>query len=443
MSDDPDGKKSSQAVGDEPRPAEDVQSPAERRSTPPPAPPPEEVHRKRRRWLGAAVVLLAAVGVGALTQLPPRDENKPKTRRPLTNVVVREVVARDLPDTIDLPGVVEPDRTVRVPARVSGTLVDVVCREGRPCTEGAKLIVLDGERLAVQLAQAEALVKRMSAQIAQAKANRDLAKLEVDTAATLVRQGAETDFTLKRATDALKAAEAGIKQAEAGLAEAEAARNAVKLDQGYTTISAPIDGVVDEVLFEKGELIAVGQPVVRIVDVAKMRVVVDVPQRDIRFVAPGQKQTVLSDFSAGQDGPRLTGTVDYIGKLADPGAKTTRVELLVDNASGDLHSGQPVRVRLHRRTIPQAIMVPLEAVIPLENGRAVYVVDAEGKAQRRDVALGIWRGREVQIRSGLRAGDRLIVEGHRYVAQGQPVKVAEAAATSRPSSPVASKPPRP
>ena len=77
-------------------------------------------------------------------------------------------------------------------------------------------------------------------------------------------------------------------------------------------------------------------------------------------------------------------------------------------------------------------MVPLEAVSRLESGRAVYVVEA-GKARRRKVTLGIWRGRKVQVLSGLRAGDVLIVQGHHYVAEGQAVNVVRDTAASQPS----------
>ena len=103
------------------------------------------------------------------------------------------------------------------------------------------------------------------------------------------------------------------------------------------------------------------------------------------------------------------------------------MEILVDNARRALHSGQIVRVRLRRRVVRNVIMVPLAAVIPLEDGRAVYVVE-NGTAQRRDVELGFWRGRSVQVLSGLKAGEKLIIRGHQYVASGQAVKVVEAEA---------------
>ena len=87
-----------------------------------------------------------------------------------------------------------------------------------------------------------------------------------------------------------------------------------------------------------------------------------------------------------------------------------------------IRSGQIVRVRLTRRVLKNIIMVPLLAVIPMEDAKAVYVVEA-GKAERREVKLGFLKGRSVLIRDGLRSGDQLIIAGHRYVGPGQPVRV--------------------
>jgi hypothetical protein len=96
--------------------------------------------------------------------------------------------------------------------------------------------------------------------------------------------------------------------------------------------------------------------------------------------------------------------------------------MVVPNGDGELKSGQIVTVHMERRTIPDAILIPLGAVISLEIGYRVFVVE-NGQAQPRDVKLGVLKGRDVQIVSGLSAGDDVIVRGHYYVGPGQKVKV--------------------
>ncbi len=94
----------------------------------------------------------------------------------------------------------------------------------------------------------------------------------------------------------------------------------------------------------------------------------------------------------------------------------------MDNRDHALRSGQIVRVRLTRRMLQDVIMIPLAAVIPLEEGRVVYL-EREGQAERRAIELGFIKGRNVQVLSGLAAGEQLIVAGHRYVGPGQAVRV--------------------
>jgi len=120
---------------------------------------------------------------------------------------------------------------------------------------------------------------------------------------------------------------------------------------------------------------------------------------------------------------QLTGTISYISALADERTRSPRIEIALDNRGRLLRSGQIVDVRLKRRVLKDVIMVPLQAVIPLEDGKAVYVVE-DSKAARRDVTIGFIKGSRVRITSGLKPGDKLIVAGHRYVGPGQSVKIA-------------------
>jgi membrane fusion protein (multidrug efflux system) len=118
----------------------------------------------------------------------------------------------------------------------------------------------------------------------------------------------------------------------------------------------------------------------------------------------------------------FTGTIVYISASADAATRSTRTEIAVDNEEGLLHSGQVVQLQLTRRRIPDALVIPLLAVIPMEEGHTVFVA-SDGQAERRDVSLGILQGDQVQIVDGLQDGDRLIVSGHRFLAPGQKIRI--------------------
>ena len=151
-------------------------------------------------------------------------------------------------------------------------------------------------------------------------------------------------------------------------------------------------------------------------------------QLDVAFFAVGEKAEIPVD-TKGQarsltksQARSLVGTITFISELADPRTRTTRTEITLDNKQRLLRSGQIVHVRLTRRILKDAILVPLLAVIPMEGSKAVYVVNSS-QAKRREVKLGIIKGYQVQIESGLEPGDKLIIAGHRFVAPGQKVNI--------------------
>jgi membrane fusion protein (multidrug efflux system) len=118
----------------------------------------------------------------------------------------------------------------------------------------------------------------------------------------------------------------------------------------------------------------------------------------------------------------MSGSVTYRSEVADTSTRTTRIEVTVDNSKRRLHTGMIVRARISRRNLTNVIMIPLSSVIPLEEGRVVYVVSGD-RAERREVELGIIRGSQVQILGGLDSGELLVVRGHRQVGPNQLIRV--------------------
>jgi len=353
----------------------------------------------------AVVLLAAAVFVAVVAILPAPGKKVPPKRVAPVNVTVRRIEPqRDFRDTFTLPGSVEPNRVVRVAAEVAGRIEKIPSREGRPCQAGDRLVLLNTDLL--------------QAEFDRAKATMDFDAREADRMAALAARGSATSNELDQARTKAAASSAALDAARARLERA--------------VISAPIDGVLNRLPVEVGEYVSPGDVVAEVVDIDTALVVVDVPERDIRHLKVGQREEVrLEALGSG----RLTGTIRYISEVADPNARTTRVEIELDNTACLLRSGQIVLVRLLRRVLPEVILIPLDAVIPLEKEYRVYVV-ADGKAQPRAVKLGFLKGRRVQVLSGLAPGDRLITRGQYYCGPGQAVQARSedsAGADSRPA----------
>lgn len=341
----------------------------------------------------AVLILGVLAALVAIAKMPARKREVPPSESPPVNVTVMTVTAEpELPETFDIPGVIEPNRIVDISAEVAGRIERIPLEEGSSIRVGDLLIQLDTDLLQPQF------------DIADAQFKRD--QIEFERMNELVKQEATAARDLDDAINKLAISRAGLEEIRARLER--------------TRILAPIDGVLNDLLVETGEYVQPGGPVATVVDIALVKAAVDVPERDIGFFAVGQKAAVFADIKGVERS--FEGTIAFISELADSRTRSTRIEVTLDNSERILRSGQIVRVGLTRRVLRDAIMIPLLAVIPMEDGKTVYVVGSS-QAERRQVELGIIRGDRVQVTRGLEAGEQLIIAGHRFVAPGQKVNV--------------------
>ncbi len=360
--------------------------------------PKTRTGRTNNRWLRrnaikAVIIVVAIAALVAITKMPARNRVAPPTEAALVNVTVITVAAEpEFADTFELPAVVEPNRVVTVSAEIDCRIENIPCKEGCPIRAGELLIELNADLI------------RPAFDIAEAQVKRD--RIEFERMKNLVEDDATPRRDLDDATTQLAISQAQLEEVGARLER--------------TRILAPIDGLLNELLVEEGEYVQAGTPVGVIVETDTVKVVVEVPERDIAFFAIGQKAGVSVNVK-GQD-RSLAGTITFISELADERTRCTRMELTFENEQRLLRSGQIVSVNLTRRVLKDAVLIPLLAVIPMENSKAVYVVNS-AKAHRCDVELGIIKGNRIQVTRGLKPGDRLIVAGHRFVAPGQKVNV--------------------
>jgi membrane fusion protein (multidrug efflux system) len=340
-----------------------------------------------------AIAAVAIIALFVLAYVPSPKQEVAPSEAPPVNVTVLPVTAEPrLPDTFDLPAVIEPNQIVTVAAEVAGRIERIGPREGAQVQAGDLLMQLNTDLLQAEFERA------------QAQAKND--QTEFERQQGLVQGGAAPTRQLDQAATQLAISQAALQEVRARLER--------------TRILAPASGVLNDLPVERGEYVQVGNPVAQIVQTDIVKVAVHVPERDVAFFSPGQTVKILADIKGR---PRsFAGTITFISSVADARTRSTRMEITLPNQDGLLHSGQIVRARLTRRILEDAILIPLLAVIPMERGYTVYVVESS-KAERREVQLGIIKGDRIQVLKGLQPGDQLIVAGHRFVAPGQDVQV--------------------
>jgi membrane fusion protein (multidrug efflux system) len=355
----------------------------------------------------AAIVAALAAVVAVAAWPKPKVEVPPVQVAPVNVRVTTIQPIPRLPDSFTLPGTAEPNTVVRVAAEVPGRIETVFLAEGRPVRAGDRLLALNTDLPA--------------AEFSQAKASMEFDAREVARITGLIKQGAASGTELDVIRTRSAASKAGFDAAKA------------RLDR--SAISAPISGILNRVPVKAGEYVQPGTNVAEIVQIDMVKITVGVPEQDIQYVKTGQDATVFIDARGGK---AVAGKVTYVSELADPRSRTTPVEVTVANPDGAVRSGQLVSVEFVRRIQNDAILIPLAAVIPLENGKRVYLVQ-DGLAQPREVTLGRFRTREdtihVEVLSGLKAGDALITDNPRLVGPGQAVKVINGAMTKPATQP--------
>lgn len=307
------------------------------------------------------------------------------------SVITLTLKPRRLEDKINLPAVVEPYEDVWVKAEVSGQVVEVLVQEGEAVQEGQVLIQLDDRDYKARLSRIEA--------------NYQLAKLEYERTSALVRKKVMSPAELDKISAQLKDLEAQVREVQLGLSR--------------TQIVSPLCCLLNETKANRGDFVGVGDPVARILQLDPVKVTVGVPESDVAAVFDLTEAEVIIEALNKR---RVKGTKVFLSRMPRTLARLYDLELRVPNPDGKILPGMFVRVDLVKTVFRRALPVPLYAVITQADRSFVYV-EENGRAKRRDVELGILVGWEVQVASGLKPGERVIVVGHRFLDDDQPVKV--------------------
>jgi len=333
------------------------------------------------------------------------------------------VVAAALPDThgkrttLDLPGRLEAFTQAQIYARVSGYLKDWKVDIGTPVKAGQLLADIDAPDLDQQIMEAKAA-------LASAQANLTLAQATLQRGQSLIRPGAISKADLdQRAADAANK-DGLVKAAQANL-------DRLRVLEQYKRITAPFDGLVTARSTDIGALInagAAGPPLFVVSDTTKLRVYVSVPENYVPSIQIGTKAKISVPEYPGKTFPA---TVQASAQAVDVASGTTRMLLLVDNAGGQLMTGDFANVSFELPHPEIAINVPASALIFNRHGLFVATVTDDSRVHLKPVTISRDLGQQVEIGSGLSAEDRVIESPPDGIASGDMVRIARSAGGTR------------
>ncbi|MFP4379178.1 MAG: efflux RND transporter periplasmic adaptor subunit [Candidatus Sumerlaeia bacterium] len=309
------------------------------------------------------------------------------------NVSIKVLQPQPIQDDLVLPGIVEPYEDIHLAAKNDGPVEWLGVKEGDRVTKGQSIAKIDARVLIQTYRSAQAAEK-----LAEASFKR-----------------------IKELFDKKVASQGELDEAQSALDQSRAATAIAKQNLDDATLYSPIDGEVDELPIDVGEFVNRGQTIARIVDVSRVKAVVNVPEKDVSYFREDQEALVQNPESHPGE---TRGRILRIGLVADPGAKTFPVEILIPNNDQLFLPGMINRVELVRRKTDDAIVISAFNALNREDGTVVYL-EEDGIARMRPIEIGIRRGMEAEVVKGLKAGDRLIVKGQRLLTDGTSVKVVE------------------
>jgi membrane fusion protein (multidrug efflux system) len=332
-----------------------------------------------------------------------KDGEKKKEEKPVP-VEVAQVAKRPIQASYHGTAALEAPNEAQVVAKTSGILLALSAEEGDMVKAGQVLARLDPDRPKLEVQRAEAMLRKLEADLARSKN-------------LFERKLIAADIFEKLRFD---------------VATQRAAYDMARLELSYTQIVAPIDGVIAQRMVKQGNLIQLNTSLFRIVDASQLEAVLNVPERELATLRPGLVVTMEVDALPGKP---FAGRIDRVSPVVDAGSGTFRVTCEFDSA-GVLKPGMFGRIGVIYDQRTDALTIPRTALLEDAGESAVFAV-RDGAAVRVPIELGYINGELAEIRAGLNEGDSVVTAGKVTLRDGSKVEVLNAPPKPDPAAVVA------
>ncbi len=329
-------------------------------------------------------------------------------------VEVAAAIRDTVVDAIAATGQIEAIQSIELRPEVSGRITDILVREGQEVADGTPLFKVDDAELKAQAAQAEA--------------ERQLARQALERTKQLIAQHASSTSDLE--------------QAEAKSRGADANYDLLKTRLDRTVVRAPFGGIVGRRLVSIGTYVSSQTPLITLQSLNPQHASFDVPERYADRLRRGQ---LVSFQVAALPGRNFSGEVVFVDPVVALPGRTILIKARVPNSEHQLQAGMFIEARLATDIRPNAVVVPEDALLPMQGATFIWVIKA-GKADRRQVSVGVRTAGWAEIQGGVEAGDSVVVGGGERLFptapvmarlverhRGAPVAQESTAATNRPA----------
>lgn len=398
---------------------------------------------EKKPWIVVLVFVVGALLAWRWVSRTPTkaDDHDPAADAGDVPAAVARVERQTISNTLKISGEFKPFQDVDVHAKVAGYIKAIYVDVGTHVKQGQTLAVLEVPELAAQLAGADAAVRRANEEIGRAQGDLQRAKSSHSAAhsafkrlsdAAKTREGlvAQQELDDSQAKDLeseaqVASAKSALSAAQQELEVAQANQKQVAALSSYTQITAPFAGVVTNRYADTGALVAAGTssstqaaPVVRLAQISTLRLVLPVPESVAAQIH--LKDPVKVHVQAlNQD---IEGHVSRFADSLDEQTRTMETEIDCENRDGRLMPGMYTESELSLRQKPNALTVPLEAVVRSGDDATVLALNSKNIIDERQVKLGLEDNSRIEVLSGLSEGDRVVIGNRSQFRTGQKVQ---------------------
>jgi len=319
---------------------------------------------------------------------------KLEKKEEIKKVSVKTIVLKSgkYSDFISVVGTVKPYQKALLSATEGGKIIKFHKDKGEFVKKGETILEIDNDLL--------------KANLDAAKAQFELAEITFQKQEMIYKQNVNSEIQYL--------------QAKYGMEQFKANLKMIQTRYNNTFIVAPFSGYIDYKFYEEGELAPVGQPIVNLINISKVKIEAGVPEKFITSVKKGDITTILVNAIDEE----YNGKISFVGTSVNATNRTFPIEIIILNKGKLLKPELIAEVKIQTNNYDKMITIPTEVITRVDNGYVVYV-DNNGKAESKEVKILKRTGDKVAVSEGLKDGDKLIVVGYQSLINGQAINVVE------------------
>lgn len=347
------------------------------------------------RFVLLAMIALIFVLMGSIKDksgtLKAEKEAAIAKEKPPVNTITYGLSPTTISDRINLPGSIEPWNRLTLLSKIGGSITEVRVKEGDRVKKGDIIAKIEDEDFKIALARAEAAYKLASADL-----KRDQ---------SIFDKGVIPTATLEANNTRMQTAKADYENA--------------KLMLSRTAVTSPMDGIIRRMDAKIGLQLSIGDPIAEILQIDRMKGVIGIPESDVTAV---RKLDSVDITIQALGNKTINAKKHFLPPSPETIARLYNLELEIDNSSSEILAGMFIRADIVKATVENTLTIPFYSVISRNDEQYVFI-ENDGIAEKKSIKLGIMESWMVQVTAGLQAGDKVLIEGHRDVEDGQKINV--------------------